>query len=1188
MVLAQKETSVDIKIEGQIDPSLEQSISSAKEKLGDLEKEAGSTSGGLEGLGDKTGKTSEKMDGFSDEAGSAGNALEDFTQVMAAAGVLQKLGDIYDGFMDCSAAAAEYEISLKKVQTIADTSSVSMEDISSSIMQLSNETGVVAKDLSEAAYQAVSASVDTAKSVGFVNNANQLAVGGFTNASSAVDVLTTAINAYGLEADNAAQVSDYLITTQNKGKTTVGELASSLGKVIPVAAAYNIQMDNLSAAFAVMTANGIQTAETATYIKSMLNELSDTGSAVAKELAAQTGKSFSELGAAGYSLGDVMQILGDSVDGSTVALSNLWGSSEAGTAALSLYNSGAQKYNEVLGEMRNSAGATEKAYQTMTETVGFSQQRMQTASENLQISIGENLNPVMKNVYDMAADILSGTQEFIEKNPDTVAAITSVAAAAGTFTAAITIATAAVKAFTIAKTALNAVSGIGWIAAGAGIASAVAGIAAYVSLTDDAVDVTEELTFESRDMERELKALNRQYDEACKKYGKSSEEASRLALEVETLQQEYDKTKQTIGEFAAEIDRLSQSVSDTYKTYGENIKSTQELSDGSAFLVSGLAALENQSGITEAQMQTMAGIVGKLNDNYSELGLTIDETTGKLNYSIDELFGFVSDTAEMQKQEEATKALTESLQDFSRLKEDTAKAWEEVEKSHENYNKKTEEWSEAHPVLVSVGFSEFSSDSVSKAFDKYNQSKDSFSDARKSYDECIENIREYASQLGYTGKELDSFIDSLENSSDAAEKSSKSLNSAGKINAEYARGMEKASEAAQGISGKLNEIAASYDKAYGEAYKSIDGQMGLFDRYGTKTKMTTDKMVSAWKSQEKYLEKYSKNINKASNAGLDDTVLKKLSDGSQEAAGQLDAIVRKYKEIENSDGKKAAKKWIKQFNQQFKEVERSKETFSGTVAEMETDFDKSMKGIVSGLKKSVKDMDMSGTAGKAAEATMDAYILAIKNKTAEAAREASAMAEAVSAAMELGDRKSTRKGKNYTKKHDNGSKEFFPVPEAEGDILTKPTLAWIAEAGYDEAAIPINGSARSKALWEETGRRLGMLQEGNTKKSAVAALGRLDGSKVTAGSRGSSINAAGSTKMDNSTKNTQDITLEIPFSPVVNIYGSADRKEIKEAGKEIKMSYADFKKHMGSYIEEYLRRTTGQGVRHGKLYNSIR
>ncbi len=1185
MVLAQKETSVGIKIEGQIDPSLEQSISSAKEKLGDLEKEAGSTSGGLEGLGDKTGKTSEKMDGFSDEAGSAGNALEDFTQVMAAAGVLQKLGDIYDGFMDCSAAAAEYEISLKKVQTIADTSSVSMEDISSSIMQLSNETGVVAKDLSEAAYQAVSASVDTAKSVGFVNNANQLAVGGFTNASSAVDVLTTAINAYGLEADNAAQVSDYLITTQNKGKTTVGELASSLGKVIPVAAAYNIQMDNLSAAFAVMTANGIQTAETATYIKSMLNELSDTGSAVAKELAAQTGKSFSELGAAGYSLGDVMQILGDSVDGSTVALSNLWGSSEAGTAALSLYNSGAQKYNEVLGEMRNSAGATEKAYQTMTETVGFSQQRMQTASENIQISIGENLNPVMKNVYDMAADILSGTQEFIEKNPDTVAAITSVAAAAGTFTAAITIATAAVKAFTIAKTALNAVSGIGWIAAGAGIASAVAGIAAYVSLTDDAVDVTEELTFGSRDMERELKALNRQYDEACKKYGKSSEEASRLALEVETLQQEYDKTKQKIGEFVAEIDRLSQSVSDTYKTYGENIKSTQELSDGSAFLVSGLAALENQSGITEAQMQTMAGIVGKLNDNYSELGLTIDETTGKLNYSTDELFEYVTKTAEKKKQEAARESLVSSLQVFPDLKESVEKTKKEEDVAFKEYMDLYNKRESEHPVLMSIGVT---GKPLMQAREKFNELSNKSFDARQSYNESIENIREYASQLGYTGKELDSFIDSLENSSDAAEKSSKSLNSAGKINTEYARGMEKASEAAQGISGKLNEIAASYDKAYSEAYKSIDGQMGLFDRYGTKTKMTTDKMVSAWKSQEKYLEKYSKNIKKASNAGLDDTVLKKLSDGSQEAAGQLDAIVRKYKEIENSDGKKAAKKWIKQFNQQFKEVEKSKENFSGTVAGMETDFDKSMKGIVSELEKSVKDMDMSGTAGKAAEATMDAYILAIKNKTAEAAREASAMAEAVSAAMELGDSKSTRKGKNYTKKHDNSSKEFFPVPEAEGDILTKPTLAWIAEAGYDEAAIPINGSARSKALWEETGRRLGMLQEGNTKKSAVAALGRLDGSKVTAGSRGSSINAAGSTKIDNSTKNTQDITLEIPFSPVVNIYGSADRKEIKEAGKEIKMSYADFKKHMGSYIEEYLRRTTGQGVRHGKLYNSIR
>jgi len=146
--------------------------------------------------------------------------------------------------------------------------------------------------------------------------------------------------------------------------------------------------------------------------------------------------------------------------------------------------------------------------------------------------------------------------------------------------------------------------------------------------------------------------------------------------------------------------------------------------------------------------------------------------------------------------------------------------------------------------------------------------------------------------------------------------------------------MEKAEEAVSGVSGKLKELASSYDKTYTKAYESIDAQIGLFDKYKTKSKMTVGKMVSAWKSQEKYLKQYSRNIKKAGKIGLDDTVLHKLSDGGQEVAGQLDVIVKKYKEIENSSGKKAAQKWIKEFNKQFEAVQESKETFFETASVM--------------------------------------------------------------------------------------------------------------------------------------------------------------------------------------------------------------------------------------------------------------
>ena len=62
-----------------------------------------------------------------------------------------------------------------------------------------------------------------------------------------------------------------MIQTQNLGKTSVDELASSMGKIIPTANSLGVQLDVLCGSYAVMTANGIATAETTTYMNSMLN-----------------------------------------------------------------------------------------------------------------------------------------------------------------------------------------------------------------------------------------------------------------------------------------------------------------------------------------------------------------------------------------------------------------------------------------------------------------------------------------------------------------------------------------------------------------------------------------------------------------------------------------------------------------------------------------------------------------------------------------------------------------------------------------------------------------------------------------------------------------------------------------------------------------------------------------------------
>lgn len=356
------------------------------------------------------GKISEALGGEVTAAGAtAGQSLGKSLigavgKILAAAGIGKML---QAAFTEGSA----FEAEVAKVGTIADTTKVPIGELKEQISDLSGTMGIAAGDLAEATYQAISAGQDTGDAVAFAGQAAKLAAAGFTSSSSAVDILTTALNAYGLEADQAGHVSDVLLTTQNLGKTSVDELSASMGRVIPLAAAYKVNVENLSSGLAIMTANGIATAEATTYTKSMLNELGDTGSTVGKILQKETGQGFAELMDSGQSLGDVLQVLYDSVGGDATKFAALWSSVEAGTGALSLANSGAEKFNDVLAQMVDSSGATETAYTTMTDTMAHRMESLKTNAANLGIALFDSVSGKLGAAVSLASGYLQTLQE---------------------------------------------------------------------------------------------------------------------------------------------------------------------------------------------------------------------------------------------------------------------------------------------------------------------------------------------------------------------------------------------------------------------------------------------------------------------------------------------------------------------------------------------------------------------------------------------------------------------------------------------------------------------------------------------------------------------------------------------------------------------------------------------------------
>lgn len=553
--------------------AVEDAMSDVADSVSDAAKDVGDSASDI---GDSIG------DGFEEGTDQASTAIDALAQALLAAGVTASVKAITDALMDCTQASMEFETAMAKVGTIADESQKPLGDMRNEILALSSETGKSVGELAEATYQAISASVATESAVDFVGTANKLAVGGFSDTTTAVDILTTAINAYGMSADDASKISDVLITTQNLGKTSVAQLGASMGMVIPLAAAYNMNLEDLAASYALLTANGTQTAQATTYVKAALNELGSTSSVVGSTLKKKTGKTFAELMAEGNSLGDVLQVLADSVDGDTTAFNNMWSSSEAGVGMLSILNSGTSKYNSLVQAMEGSTGAATTAFEKMSETGEFAQQRFQNATENLKIAIGDELAPVLMELQQSGADAMEWATEFVKEHPEVVAAVTALAAALAVLAAAL-VGLLVVQQVTTAFTKFSA----------ALLANPVGAVAvALTALTAAAVAfgaVMKDRTSES--------VKNRKAIDQCK--------------------DSYDELKDSMEEHAKERKESIKSAKTEAATY-------QNLADK----LYDLADKTNKTASDKAQMNT---IVDQLNGAMPELGLSIDETTGALN-----------------------------------------------------------------------------------------------------------------------------------------------------------------------------------------------------------------------------------------------------------------------------------------------------------------------------------------------------------------------------------------------------------------------------------------------------------------------------------------------------------------------------------------------------------------------------
>ena len=360
----------------------------------------------------------EETENVAESIGKAQRGLNDFIRTIAGAA----------GFSLAVNSAREFSVEVAEISTLVDTAVISSDELRDSIKDLQDEFGAPRTQAAQGLYQAISSGAEAgAEANELLNVAIRTAIGGVTDIESAVDGLTTVINAFNLGFDEAETVADQLFTTVRIGRTTIGELSQFLFQAAPLASALGVSFEELQAALVGLSLGGVPTRTAFTQINTALSALIRPSEQL-QEVFQEAGFESSELALRTVGLQGSLDILAEATNGSVLQLQELLGSADATRAVLGLTGNNAENFSEALTEIENSAGALDEAFEKVNDTLGSQFQQTLGALSSLLESLGTAFGPAIEAVLEIIEDLAEALTDVIEAAPAVSAAIAGIVA----------------------------------------------------------------------------------------------------------------------------------------------------------------------------------------------------------------------------------------------------------------------------------------------------------------------------------------------------------------------------------------------------------------------------------------------------------------------------------------------------------------------------------------------------------------------------------------------------------------------------------------------------------------------------------------------------------------------------------------------------------------------------------------
>lgn len=327
----------------------------------------------------------------------------------------------------------EFENQMANVSTLLDGDipaiSARVAELRKDIINLSNATGVGTDNLTDGLYQVISAFGDSAESAKLLEIASKAAKAGGATTADSINLLSAVTKGYGdISAEAQQKAADLAFQTVKLGQTSFPELASSMGKVIPLASTLSVKQEDLFGAMSTLTGVTGGTAEVATQLKATMQGFLSPSTNMAKsleKLGYATGKDLLE----SKGLQGALDLLKESVGGNELEFAKLFSSAEAQTAVLSLAGEQADNFRNKTTQMYEAGGAAQSAFEKATNTTAAKIERAKTALSNIGLVLADTFLPYVSTAAEKLSVLITNFSAWAQENPKLLSTLVKVGGA---------------------------------------------------------------------------------------------------------------------------------------------------------------------------------------------------------------------------------------------------------------------------------------------------------------------------------------------------------------------------------------------------------------------------------------------------------------------------------------------------------------------------------------------------------------------------------------------------------------------------------------------------------------------------------------------------------------------------------------------------------------------------------------